>query len=421
MRWTKGVDVGRLALWLTVAIGVLVWLGVVNRVSPSPAVDPFDLDRPLSPVALLSGFLLLAAAGVASLLRRASSRGGWGLAAVALAIIGLAGLTAAEGRLQQRLDVDIAVVWLVVALAATAFLAAAAYLLRAQRGPAIVIVAGGLLWLCAQPLESGLGDPTTVETVVRSLFETGAGALLALGLLSYLQDRLAADPELAPGPALGSHEFTLALVLRASPVKIAAGVAVVIALLSAAGAIEGASRFEAYFLNLIGQYTIPATFSAALLLVAGWLALTLGRLSPGGCARPWWWSLAAVLLFLGAVEYAGIHRDLQELGGVGPSQLYVAPIAIAGVTAWAAVLRRLAEWRDAAWLWIGGAGAWAISQVVDLTQPSGRFAWTVVPEEALEAAGSALFGLALVVAIGRVLRESPTTTELGGRQVGLIS
>src|SRR5665811_227106 len=101
LRWMKGVDVSRVAIWLTVAIGVIVYLGVVNRVSPSPAVDPFDLDRPLSPVALLSSFLLLAASGIASLLHPITSRRGWGMAAIALAIMGLATLTTAEDRLQQ--------------------------------------------------------------------------------------------------------------------------------------------------------------------------------------------------------------------------------------------------------------------------------------------------------------------------------
>jgi hypothetical protein len=57
-------------------------------------------------------------------------------------------------------------------------------------------------------------------------------------------------------------------------------------------------------------------------------------------------------------------------------------------------------------LFMLGAGAWIVSQLIDagLNEEMG---WTIVPEELFEMAGSALFGLALLVALRQLLAAQP--------------
>ncbi len=57
---------------------------------------------------------------------------------------------------------------------------------------------------------------------------------------------------------------------------------------------------------------------------------------------------------------------------------------------------------------MAGAGAWIVSQLIDagLNEELG---WTIVPEELFEMAGSALFALALLVALRQLLAAEPAT------------
>ncbi len=52
-----------------------------------------------------------------------------------------------------------------------------------------------------------------------------------------------------------------------------------------------------------------------------------------------------------------------------------------------------------------GAGAWIVSQLIDAGLNE-HWGWTVIPEELFEMAGSALFGLALLVALRQLRRDA---------------
>jgi hypothetical protein len=150
------------------------------------------------------------------------------------------------------------------------------------------------------------------------------------------------------------------------------------------------------------EQTFPATFSGMLLLVAGGLALLNGLVrSDTGAGRRWWIVLALVLAFLGLDEIAALHEAVQDRVHIW-GQAVLAPVVFAGVYAWWATLKQLWSEPPAGALFMLGAGAWIVSQLIDakLNEPWG---WTVLPEELLEMAGSALFGLALLVALRQLL------------------
>jgi hypothetical protein len=70
------------------------------------------------------------------------------------------------------------------------------------------------------------------------------------------------------------------------------------------------------------------------------------------------------------------------------------------------VLVSLRPQRDAARLFLLGAAAWVASQGIDLLFNE-HYGWTIVPEELCEMLGSALFGLALLVAVRELAAVAP--------------
>jgi hypothetical protein len=115
--------------------------------------------------------------------------------------------------------------------------------------------------------------------------------------------------------------------------------------------------------------------------------------------------MAAVLGFMGCDELAGIHEFLENRSGYDWQALYL-PIVAVAVVAWSLILRELRHERALAVYWVAGAAAWAGTQVLEHLEydaddhHAGAYGAKVVVEEVLEMTGTALFGLAMLVAVG---------------------
>lgn len=171
--------------------------------------------------------------------------------------------------------------------------------------------------------------------------------------------------------------------------------------------------------DLDAELTVPAAFSAALLLAASVLALRLaaseGRTgatrlegpprSTRLAGRPSRTRLAlralgAFFAFMALDEIAVLHEHMDDWFGVDNWVLGYLPLAALAGVAWLAVLRRLD--RGSRRLWAAGAAAWVLAAVLELpTQGGGRiplYGPMMVSEELLEMAGSVGLALALLTA-----------------------
>ena len=126
--------------------------------------------------------------------------------------------------------------------------------------------------------------------------------------------------------------------------------------------------------------------------------------------------LALVFAFLGLDEIAALHEAVQDRVHVW-GQAVLAPVVFVGVYAWWATLQRLRSEPPAGMLFMLGAGAWIVSQLIDAALNE-HWGWTIVPEELFEMAGSALFGLALLVALRRLVARRPATDRRAGPRRG---
>jgi hypothetical protein len=111
-------------------------------------------------------------------------------------------------------------------------------------------------------------------------------------------------------------------------------------------------------------FTLPAPFSGALLLGVAAFCLLLAAGPDTGVAPRWAWG-AFSLLFVeaGIDEAASIHESLGDAAGIDWMVLYTPLIAVAGVL-WFIVLRGLRD-RPERVLWLGAAGAWVFSQMLE--------------------------------------------------------
>jgi hypothetical protein len=185
----------------------------------------------------------------------------------------------------------------------------------------------------------------------------------------------------------------------------------VIVLLGVLGAVDLlAPSWPLAAFSLDGERTLPAFFSALLLLGAGLLAGQLSGEHPPRLSATITWSafMAIFLVFMSLDELLGIHEHVSaSVTGVS-WQVFYAPVVVLAAVAWFVVLRRLPN-GSARTLWVAGAAAWFVSQVIEAIQWDGDrlvHPWTIVPEEMLEMAGTLAWGLALVIAL-RKAREQP--------------
>jgi hypothetical protein len=175
--------------------------------------------------------------------------------------------------------------------------------------------------------------------------------------------------------------------------------------------------------DLDAEMTVPAAFSALLLVAASVAALVAARIAPrlrlAGAA------LSLLFAFMALDEAFSFHERLEDLTGVDWQVLYLPIVALGGV-AYLGLLRRLRgrPWQVAGWL--AGAAAWGVSQTLEHLEwtpsdtPVRLYNWMMVPEELLEMTGSALWALTLV-AICSAARSSRGARTPSGSAPGPAS
>lgn len=183
------------------------------------------------------------------------------------------------------------------------------------------------------------------------------------------------------------------------PRTAAVGLALLVALIAVAGVLHASGNgLTAPTFDLDGEKTLPALISGGLLLLASVLAAAAARAGIAGWPT---WSLAALFGFMAADEVLHFHEFLEWRLGVDWQALY-APLMLAAAVGWLGLLR----WQRREGLSVvpllGGAAAWAVSQVLEFLQWDGAdeqvaaYVPLMVIEEILEMVGSALFVLALL-------------------------
>lgn len=194
-------------------------------------------------------------------------------------------------------------------------------------------------------------------------------------------------------------------VLRISPRAFVVGAVALITPLALAGALTvhrgGGGPFD-----LDGELTIPAFASALLLCLAGAAALAAHAApgSPGGRAAA---VLAALFAVMAVDELASVHESAEDAFATDWQTLYVPVIGIAAL-AWLLLLARLRGLERA--VLAGGALCWALAQLLEALQWEGPrereravdgYGILMGFEELLEMCGSAMFALAILLALRR--------------------
>lgn len=160
--------------------------------------------------------------------------------------------------------------------------------------------------------------------------------------------------------------------------------------------------------GLDAEGTPAPTFSALLLAGATALALLNGLARPPRQGIPLL-LFAPLTLFMAADEAFGFHERVEELTSIDWQLLYLPLVTVCGF-AWAWILTRTLRRPAERLLWLAGAGAWAVSQLLERLQWDHGdvlvHPWMIVPEEALEMAGSSAWLLALLL-----LARAPLATD----------
>ncbi len=212
-----------------------------------------------------------------------------------------------------------------------------------------------------------------------------------------------------PEAAGGLVDRIARLVARIDPRVAAAVVFGGIAVFGALGIADNSDHDSQFYMDTEG--VLPAKFSAALLLGAG-LVSALAGLSLEGVRGRWWLFLGAFFAFMGIDEWRAFHENLETSVGVNWQYLYL-PVILLGGIAWLIVLRDMLWARLSVALFVCGALAWFVAQVFeaiqwDLAAPGSEedvliHPGLVPPEEILEMAGSAMFGLAILYVLWKRL------------------
>lgn len=333
----------------------------------------------------------------------------WTLGAVVLAFFAVEETLGVHTWVEQHADVSWNVAYLpFLAIAAIVWFETARAMGDDRRAQAIFAL-GGAGWLVAGLFDAARTGRTSAMPG-GELLEMASAAAMLLGMCTY-----ARSLSLAQSPLASLREANMAIVSsavsRLDPRTLLLGFAGCLVVLGVLGAIvyPGGGTLRVFDLNK--EQTFPATFSGLLLFGAAAMALMNGVVrSPNPSDRRWWLVLAAVFAFLGLDEIAALHEAVQDRVHLW-GQATLAPVVFAGIAAWFIALKRLsASSPGAARLFVLGAAAWIASQGIDLVLNE-HWGWTIIPEELGEMAGSALFGLALLVAV----RELVAVRSRGAR------
>jgi hypothetical protein len=354
--------------------------------------------------AVVMGVMFLSAGALAlgiAALRSTPNRTWWRVTAGVLIFFGIEEALGLHTWADRHLGVDWNIVYLPFISIAAVIWFQTASLMRGNR-PAQALFAAGLAgWMVAAVFDAARTG--RAEALAGGeLLELTAASLLLLGVYTYARAcSLAEDP--APQTSRDSIlSIARAAVGRVDLRALLIGLALLMALFAIMGAVvyPGGGDLRAFDVNK--EQTFPATFSGILLLAAGGLALLNGLVrSDTRAGRRWWIVLALVFAFLGLDEIAALHEAVQDRVHVW-GQAVLAPVVFVGVYAWWATLKQLWSEPPSGMLFVLGAGAWIVSQMID-AKLNEEWGWTVIPEELFEMAGSALFGLALLVALRHVL------------------
>lgn len=407
--FARATSPARAARPLALACLVLTSLGALE-LAGAPLVA-FGLERPFTVAAAFTSLLFLAAAALAATIaagpaRASSSAAWWYLAALALAITAFDALTNGEARLALRAGVDGSVAlafWLAcIGLGAT-------IIIRLVTGPARWLALVGLFACIAGRSVGFAFEDASAAGGFAGAAEMGGAALLLLAVVAGM-GRLP-DAGAQPAAAYDLRSGLAALDDRLDLGLLGIAVGGCILAFGLIGGLVGTGELQALAFDLRADQTLPAIFGAGLSLLAGGIALLLWQVTSDGSARRSWLAMGTVLILLGAADLVAVHHILQDLTGIERGQVVILPLVAAAFVCWIAILRRLTT-PLARRLWILGAGAWVLSQVIDVLQPSGRFVPGVVPEEMFEMSGSALFGFALLITLRGLVRESTAVPRL---------
>ena len=367
-----------------------------------------DIRSELSLSATATSVLLFAAAWLCFALegvdpKRAQAR--WNIAAAVFLLYAVQELFGFEHWLETVWDLGPGVYILLVTITALAW-AGAFHTLRTRPRLQICFGAATLCWLGALVVngfqQAGSADPALAE--LAEFVGAGLFCIALLGRLQHVARR--ADPlEQITAPHVS--RAAAQLVARIDLERLVIVLAALIVGFAIQDVIFHVGNYHGHqmpVLDVNTEQTIPATFSALILVAAGGLAILISRMfaTPRG-DRPWWRWFGFVLLALALEEVAAVHDTFQDLTGM-PGQVILLPLAIVGVMVWWQLVERTKDRPGVRSLLIAGAAVWLVSQTSDvLLNPIQR--WAIVPEEALEMVGSSLWLVATAVLVRRLLAE----------------
>ncbi len=350
--------------------------------------------------AVVIGLFLFSACALAVAASRMRPRAGamwWTLGAAVLAFFAVDEILGAHTWATQHADVSWNVAYLPFLVVAAIVWFETGRAMGDNRRAQAVFCLGVAGWLAAGLLDAARTGRTSALPGAE-LLEMASAAAMLLGMFTY-----ARSLSQAQSPLADLREANIAIVRsavsRLDPRTLLIGLVCCLVVLGVLGAIVYPGGGDLRVFDLNKEQTFPATFSGLLLFGAGAMALMHGVVRFANPAdRRWWLVLAAVFMFLGLDEIAALHEAVQDRVHLW-GQATLAPIVLAGVVAWFVALKQLnASTPGAARLFVLGAAAWIASQGIDLVLNE-RLGASIVPEELLEMAGSALFGIALLVAV----------------------
>lgn len=204
------------------------------------------------------------------------------------------------------------------------------------------------------------------------------------------------------------------------PTSVAVALLAAIGMLTAAG-IAVISNPNSGPWDLDGELTVPAAFSAILLISTGVLAIAAGRMRIDEQPRVWR-SFGVLVVVMALDEIFAVHEVAEARMAVDWQILYAPLIAACGV-AWILVARALWQIRQAFFFMLLGAGCWLASQILEIAEWTStdqrvtNYDLLMTIEESLEMIGSGCLLLAIYTALRRhsLGLAPPGVRSAGGR------
>jgi hypothetical protein len=205
-----------------------------------------------------------------------------------------------------------------------------------------------------------------------------------------------------------SQSKLLARIARLRLVPIACLGAAVITALGVAGVLHLQDTSSLRLFDLDAKETVPAAWSAVLLLGAGIVFVSDGIVRAGD-TRGLWLLAGGLFVFMAVEEWAAIHEGLEQRVGTDWQELYLPIFLLAGGVG-LLLFRHLRVAEHAGALFVAGGAAWVVAQILEQLESSGGlknagYTPMMVAKELLEMIGSLLFLLAGLTALRAVARS----------------